>query len=590
MKIIGFETFLANAGLRNYLFIRLTTDTGLTGIGEATLEWQERTVQTIAHEWVEGRVLGRDPFDVEAVVGGMIRDQYQGGSTVMTAISGVEIALWDIIGKATNQPVYRLLGGRCHARIPAYANGWYGGARTPADYAERAQLAVSRGYRALKFDPFGTAWKVLTREDIEAVIDVVAAVREAVGAGIGLMIEFHGRLGAGTAIAMIRRLEPFQPAWCEEPVAPESLDLLAEVKRSAGCPIAAGERLYTQADFYRLTALRAVDVVQMDLAHCGGLLVGKKIAALAAVNDLRVAPHCSIGPVALAACLHFDVFHGRISSSRKPSPNSTYPGATTSSADGIRSRMASSSWARDRASGWSSKSRPSPTIRMSPTPSPASGTAIGRRISRRAVGSGQWAVKDGWVTGIEDPVSRIRVMVVRVFRVALTGDFLGESGEVAYGDIGLPRLDGCPYIRRHFLTDLAPKPGDSTYWSRLYRLEVTPEHIRDVDGLVVVRPWVKRSTFAAGAEDLVVIGRSGAGYDKIDLAACTEHGVAVFNAPMALNHSTASSALLFMLAVNSVAGSGTGRAGGALGPPGDRDGGRDPGSDARHHRPGPQRP
>ena len=137
MKIVGFETFLANAGLRNYLFIRLRTDSGLTGVGEATLEWQEKTVQTLAHEWVEGRVLGRDPFDVEAVVGAMIRDQYQGGSTVMTAISGVEIACWDLIGKACNQPVYRLLGGRCHERIPAYANGWYGGARTPAEFAER---------------------------------------------------------------------------------------------------------------------------------------------------------------------------------------------------------------------------------------------------------------------------------------------------------------------------------------------------------------------------------------------------------------------------------------------------------------------
>jgi galactonate dehydratase len=306
VRIAGFETFLANAGLRNYLFIRLRTDTGLTGIGEATLEWQERTVQTLAHEWVEGRVLGRDPFDVEAVIGGMIRDQYQGGSTVMTAISGVEIALWDLIGKATGQPVYRLLGGRCQDCLPAYANGWYGGARTPAEYAERARDAVSRGYRALKFDPFGTAWKVLAPEDLEAVVEVVAAVRQAVGEAVGLMIEFHGRLGAGAASAAIRRLERFHPRWCEEPVAPECLELLAEVKRSATCPIAAGERLYTQADFYRLTALRAVDVVQMDLAHCGGILAGKKIAAMAAPQDILVAPHCSIGPVALAACLHFD--------------------------------------------------------------------------------------------------------------------------------------------------------------------------------------------------------------------------------------------------------------------------------------------
>jgi galactonate dehydratase len=307
VRIVGFETFLANAGLRNYLFIRVRTDTGLTGVGEATLEWQEKAVETLAREWVADRVIGRDPFDVESTVGGMIRDQYQGGSTVMTAISGAEIALWDLIGKACGQPVYRLLGGRCHGRIPAYANGWYGGARSPSEFAERARNAVARGYRALKFDPFGTAWKVMTPAEADAALETVAAVREAVGPGIDLMIEFHGRLAAGTATALIRRLERFQPAWCEEPVAPECLDLLAEVKRSAACPIAAGERLYTQADFYRLIALRAVDVVQMDVAHCGGILAAKKIAAMADAQDLRVAPHCSIGPIALAACLHFDV-------------------------------------------------------------------------------------------------------------------------------------------------------------------------------------------------------------------------------------------------------------------------------------------
>src|SRR5438067_6189383 len=153
MKITRFETLMANAGLRNYLFIRLHTDNGLTGVGEATLEWQEKTVETVAHEWVEGRILGKDPFDIERVVGDMIRDQYQGGSTVMTAISGVEIAMWDIIGKACNQPVYKLIGGRCHRQIPAYANGWYGGARTAADYANKAKDAAARGYRALKFDP-----------------------------------------------------------------------------------------------------------------------------------------------------------------------------------------------------------------------------------------------------------------------------------------------------------------------------------------------------------------------------------------------------------------------------------------------------
>ena len=138
MKITRFETFLANAGLRNYLFLRLTTDTGLQGIGEATLEWQEKTVETLCHEWLADRLVGRDPFDIERIVGDLVRDEYQGGSTVMTAISGAEVALWDLVGKACRQPVYKLLGGRYHARPPAYANGWYGGVTKPAEFAERA--------------------------------------------------------------------------------------------------------------------------------------------------------------------------------------------------------------------------------------------------------------------------------------------------------------------------------------------------------------------------------------------------------------------------------------------------------------------
>jgi galactonate dehydratase len=307
LKITRFETLMANAGLRNYLFIRLHTDSGLTGIGEASLEWQEKTVQTICHEWVEKRVIGRDPFEVERLIGDMIRDQYQGGATVMTAISGVEIALWDIIGKACHQPVYNLIGGRYHRRIPAYANGWYGGAHTPDQYADYAKAAVERGYRALKFDPFGVAWKDLDPSGEAEAVAIVAAVREAVGDEIALMIEYHGRLSAGTAIRMMELLELFKPTWSEEPVAPENLDLLLEVKRHARSPIAFGERLYTLPDFYRLCAARSADIVQMDVAHCGGIHVSKKIAAIAAAQDLRFAPHCSIGPVALAAALHLDV-------------------------------------------------------------------------------------------------------------------------------------------------------------------------------------------------------------------------------------------------------------------------------------------
>ena len=307
MKLTRFETFLAGAGLRNYLFVRLTTDTGISGIGEATLEWQERTVQTLCHEWVEGRVLGCDPLEIERVVARLIRDQYQGGSTVMTAISAVEVALWDILGKHRGLPVYKLLGERAHARLPAYANGWYGGATSPDEFAVRARDVVARGYRAMKFDPFGIAWQEMSREELQLPVERVAKVREAVGDAIDLMIEFHGRLSGASAIEAIRLLEPYRPAWCEEPVAPEDVELLADVKRQTGATIAAGERLMTEADFRRMIQLGAVDVVQMDVCHCGGILMSKRVAALAAARGVRVAPHCSIGPVALAAALHFDI-------------------------------------------------------------------------------------------------------------------------------------------------------------------------------------------------------------------------------------------------------------------------------------------
>lgn len=305
MKIVRLETFLTHAGLRNYLFLRLTTDTGLTGVGEASLEWQERAVQCLLHDWVEERILGVDPFDVEATVGNLIRDQYQGGPTILTAISGVEIAMWDLIGKACGQPVFKLLGGRARESLPAYANGWYGGARTPEDYAAKAQAVVARGYRAMKFDPFGVAWKNMTETEMAAAEAIVAAVRRAVGEGIELMIEVHGRLSVESAVEMGVRLAKYRPAWYEEPVTPWSVDLCRDVKQRLPFPVACGERLYMLEEFARLAALRACDVAQPDLAHCGGLSMGRKIAALVQPADISVAPHCSIGPVALCAAVHF---------------------------------------------------------------------------------------------------------------------------------------------------------------------------------------------------------------------------------------------------------------------------------------------
>jgi galactonate dehydratase len=186
-----------------------------------------------------------------------------------------------------------------------YANGWYGGAVSPDDFARHARDVLDRGYPAVKFDPFGTAWKEMDEQQMRDAERIVAAVRETVGERTQLMIEVHGRLSASCAIEMARRLARYGPAWFEEPVTPHSLDLLLEVKRNIAFPVAAGERLYTLEDFQRLTSMRACDFVQLDLAHCGGLLMGKKIAAHAEVQDMRLAPHCSIGPVALCAAVHF---------------------------------------------------------------------------------------------------------------------------------------------------------------------------------------------------------------------------------------------------------------------------------------------
>lgn len=306
MKIAKFETVMANAGLRNYLFVRLTADNGLTGLGEASLEWQEQAVRTLLHEWVEDRVLGADPAAVETFTDDLIRDQYQGGSTVLTAISSVEIAMWDLLGKDNGLPVYRLLGGRARERLAAYANGWYGGALTPEAYAQKAAAVKAAGYRGLKFDPFGSAWKNLTREELERAVALVAAVRGAVGDDMELLVEGHGRLSVACAIEVGLHLAPYRPACFEEPVTPHSMDQLLEVKRALPYPVAAGERLYMIEEFERCTAIGASDILQPDLSHCGGLHAGRRIAALCRPRGIRLSPHCSVGPVALAAALHFD--------------------------------------------------------------------------------------------------------------------------------------------------------------------------------------------------------------------------------------------------------------------------------------------
>jgi galactonate dehydratase len=307
MKITKLETFMVGAGIRNWLFLKLHTDCGIVGVGEASMEWRENAIETLLHEFLEELyIIGANPFDIEPLYMRVCRDGYWGGPVMITALSGIEMACWDIIGKALGQPVYNLLGGRCRNEIKAYANGWYGGERTPENYAQQAKKVVAMGYEALKFDPFGTAWKEMNHKEKMRAISLVEAVRDAVGDEVEILIEVHGRLSVAMAVEMAHELEKFKPAWYEEPVDPQNLESLAEVKNKTNLRIAAGERLHILQDFFRLISLRAADVIQLDVAHCGGILAAKKITAMASAQDLLIAPHNSVGPISTAAALHLD--------------------------------------------------------------------------------------------------------------------------------------------------------------------------------------------------------------------------------------------------------------------------------------------
>src|SRR5262245_28341825 len=194
------------------------TDEGIHGVGEGTLGQLNRAVEGALHD-MEPLVVGMSPFDIEALVLRLNRDIYgDGGQIKMAAISALEIACWDIAGKALGQPIYNLIGGLCHQRLRAYANGWYRCERKPEAFAERARAVKAMGYTAMKFDPFGTGWRSLTPREEDLSVDIVRAVRDAVGPEVDLMIEAHSRFGVSSAIRIGNRLAEFRPAWLEEPV------------------------------------------------------------------------------------------------------------------------------------------------------------------------------------------------------------------------------------------------------------------------------------------------------------------------------------------------------------------------------------
>jgi galactonate dehydratase len=303
MKITGFKTFLVDAHRANYIFVKLVTDKGYEGLGEATVEWNEKAVVAAIEELGEF-LIGKDPFATDYLISTMHRNSYwRTGVVLRSALSGMEAALLDIKGKALDVPVYELLGGKHRDVVACYGNGWFSGAKTAADFAAKAADAVAMGFRGLKWDPFGAAYLEMDRPARNRAIENVEAVRAAVGPDIDLMIEAHGRLNVPTAIAMSRELAKFEPRWFEEPVPPESIDALADVRASSPIAIATGERYFEPERFMELIYKRAVDILQPDVGHVGGMLEAQKIAAMAHARFLPVAPHNPTGPVMNAMTL-----------------------------------------------------------------------------------------------------------------------------------------------------------------------------------------------------------------------------------------------------------------------------------------------
>ena len=310
MKVTAVTPLVLGTVWRELVFVRVDTDAGISGYGEVRPLNKTDAVVGYVREAAPRYLIGRDPFDTERLVYEMMLGDFgRPGEVAMSSLALLEIACWDIKGKALNQPVYRLLGGAVRDRIKLYANGWYRTSREPAAFADAARAAVAKGYRALKFDPFGASFFDFSLAEKRLSIDIVAAVREAVGPDIDLLIEMHGRFTPIGAIEMARELAPLKPGWYEEPVPPENLKALKKVMDAVaplGIPVATGERIHTPCDARELFELQACDILQTDITHFGGLANAKKIAAQAEFAYMRFAPHNVGGPVSTAAALHLN--------------------------------------------------------------------------------------------------------------------------------------------------------------------------------------------------------------------------------------------------------------------------------------------
>ena len=306
MQVTSVRTTVVGTPWRDLVFVELETDTGLMGVGEVRpLNKTDSFVATV--EELAGRyVVGTDPFDTERLAWAVERLEYGRPSEhAQSALAAFDIAAWDLIGQTLGVPIWKLLGGRFRDRVPAYANGWYKADLEPDRIAELAVAVVARGYRAMKLDPFGAASVRLATADRRRALAIVAAVREAIGPDVDLMIEMHGRFSPDTAAQLAVALEPYAPRWIEEPVPPANAAALARVRAATALSIATGERIHSIWDAPAFIEGGNVDIIQADLTHFGGFTGLRRLAGWTEAHYLTLAPHNVGGPVATAANIHF---------------------------------------------------------------------------------------------------------------------------------------------------------------------------------------------------------------------------------------------------------------------------------------------
>lgn len=285
-----------------WIFLKLSTDEGIDGWGELISGTKTETVVAGAYEMGK-KVIGQNPFEIEKIWQELHRSFFRGGPINGTIISGIEMALWDIKGKALQVPVYELLGGAARERIRVYS--WIGGDR-PADVAAQAEDRRAKGFTAVKMNATAELHYIDSYQKVQDVVDRVASIRDQVGNDLEIGIDFHGRVHRPMAKVLAKALEPYHPMFLEEVVLPENWECFTDIAREVSVPLATGERLYTRWDFKNLFRQGAVDIIQPDVALCGGILEMRKIAAMAESFDMACAPHAPYGPVSLAATLQVD--------------------------------------------------------------------------------------------------------------------------------------------------------------------------------------------------------------------------------------------------------------------------------------------